>query len=315
MFYRPAGEFHSVELIGVSPAFLRLVHGGIRCFGQILRTACIIWKDADADARRCYDFAAVYDHGFADGFDDLVSQNGGILGMRYVIQDDGEFVAAESGHTVFRPHASLKARPHDLQKLVARRVAHCVVNALEMVQVEKEQCHLAGMPLGAFQPLFQGRRKCEPVGQPCQGIMMRKLAHLLFRLFYKTYIGQNGNVVRYAAVIVLDDPDVLPCGKHLSVLAPVPYLALPLTVMFKGFPELLVERRPMPPGLLQPGVLAHDFLCRKTGDVCVGVVDRDDVPVGIRDQDGLGGAVEHRSGLAQSSFSPLTVTDVGECGD
>ncbi len=136
------------ELVVVAALLLGLVHGGIRALDERLGVDAVLGEDADSD--RCGDVElAPFDmEGIADGFEDLLGDERGVLGMTELGQEQRELVAAEAGHRVAVAHARLNPRRHGLQKLVADVVAEGIVDDLETIEVEEQHGHARVVTLG-----------------------------------------------------------------------------------------------------------------------------------------------------------------------
>ena len=109
-----------------------------------------------------------------------------LVGIRHLVEDDPELVAAEAGDGVARPQAGDQALPNVHQQSIARGVADALVDDLEAIEVEQDDADLARAlgPRG-------GEGMGDPVGQ--------ELA-----------IGQAGRrVVEGAALGGVDEPGVV----------------------------------------------------------------------------------------------------------
>ena len=116
--------------------------------------------------------------GRAHRFADPSRQHGGVERLLDAGLDDGEFVAAEARDGVGLAHAAAQPLGHDLEQLVADRMAERVVDALEVVEVEIEHRKLAAAP-DAGQRLGQPLAKQQAVGQVGERVVARHVRDLL----------------------------------------------------------------------------------------------------------------------------------------
>src|SRR5690606_10649141 len=128
-------------------------------------------------------------------FDELPGQQRGGIGIADLLEDDGEFVAAETGDQVLGTHAPAQPLGYDLQQPVAGGVAEAVVDVLEAVQVKEKQCQPPLVTFGPFQGMFQAGGEQQPVGQSGEDVVVGLAPEPLFRLLDAGDVGEQGDVV------------------------------------------------------------------------------------------------------------------------
>ena len=107
-------------------------------------------------------------------------QRGGIRRLGDADLHDGELVAAHAGDGVGLAHQRAQPIGHQLQQLVAGRMAQRVVDVLEVVEVEQVGGHdLAA--LDARQRLLQALVEQHAVGQAGQRVVQRHVRDLGLR--------------------------------------------------------------------------------------------------------------------------------------
>jgi hypothetical protein len=98
------------ELAIVSALFFRLIHGGVRGFDQRLGVGAVLGEDADADGGGDVELASFDVERVADGFEDFLRDERGVLGVRELGEEQRELVAAEAGDGVAVAYARLQRR-------------------------------------------------------------------------------------------------------------------------------------------------------------------------------------------------------------
>ena len=115
---------------------------------------------------------------FAHGF----GLRGGFLGvLAQVFQHHHEFVAAQARHGVALAHAGGQALGDLLQQQVADVVAEGVVERLEVVQVDEQQCAISSAAGAGRQRLLQPVEQQPAVGQAGQRVVEGQRLDLVFR--------------------------------------------------------------------------------------------------------------------------------------
>jgi hypothetical protein len=125
------------EAESVSALAFRLVEGCIGEAHQILAVDAVVRCDRNTDGDADADRRAADLERLGDGIEDSASERIRVLRGAQPGLDDREFVAAEAGEGVARPQQLLEPARHELDELVAGRVAVGVVDILEAVEVEE----------------------------------------------------------------------------------------------------------------------------------------------------------------------------------
>jgi len=155
-----------------APAVLGRVHRRIGRFQQVRQRVGILGKDRHAKRGRHAQMLAGKRKILGDARQDLGGHQFRLAVVPDVAQHDGELIAAHPRNDVARPYRATNAVGDRAQHVVAYRVAQCLVQMLEMVQIEQQQCH-ATTPQACLEeqrlaPLVQFRA----IGQPCQRVML-----------------------------------------------------------------------------------------------------------------------------------------------
>ena len=95
--------------------------------------------DADTGADAHLDVVGELVGGFQH-LDDVFGHAGRILGLGDLLQQHGEFVAAETGQRVDAAQPVGQALCYLLQQFVAGQMAEIVVDVLEAVEIHHQQC-------------------------------------------------------------------------------------------------------------------------------------------------------------------------------
>ncbi len=130
----------------------------------------VVRKHADADGRSHGVLHAVQHVGASNHGPHLPGHLGcGLLAVD-VVQDHGELVPADARGRVRLAGAAQDALPDRLQDLIPHLVPESVVDALEVVEVDEQQAHLASVALGVGQGLGHAVQEQMPVGQSGEGV-------------------------------------------------------------------------------------------------------------------------------------------------
>ena len=88
--------------------------------------------------------------------------------------DDGKFIAAKPGNGIGLPRTLQQARADGLQKGIADRMAECIVDRLELIEIEAQQRQALAPPcLG--NRLFEPLAEQHAVRQVGQRIVVRQM--------------------------------------------------------------------------------------------------------------------------------------------
>ena len=103
-------------------------------------------------------------------------------GLRLVdgamVKNHRKLIATQPGHRVVRTHRLTDQLADLLQKLIASRVATRIVDELELVQVDEQQCVLHAVLMRFFKRALQAAFKLGTVKQPGQHVMRGAVGHL-----------------------------------------------------------------------------------------------------------------------------------------
>ena len=114
--------------------------------------------------------------------DDPPRQNGGILVRFDVLLEHHEFVAAEARHEILRAQHGAQPVGDRAQQLVAAWMTQGVVDLLELVEVDEQQCRqlLGFVPQG--QQTADLVTEIDPVGKRGQFVVTRQMTDPGFRV-------------------------------------------------------------------------------------------------------------------------------------
>ena len=175
---RALTEVFGVELVARATAGLGgeqrgvgLLHQGVRVGIGGGRAGGV--AHGDADAGRDEDVVAVDAAQRRQRFDQAQRDPVQLRVVDAVVDQHGEFVAAEPRDRVLAAQAGAQALRHHHQQPVTRGVAERVVDVLEVVQVEHQH--------GLHRPLVQPLREAGAVDQPGQHVLERQRVQLALR--------------------------------------------------------------------------------------------------------------------------------------
>src|SRR5690606_13549598 len=160
-----------IELEGIPPVLLGMVHGDIGVLDQRFGVGTVIGPDADADADRQVQLMAIQLVRLGQAGDDLfgdVAELGRTAGLG---QQQNEFIAALPADGIGTPHAALQAQAVLLQQPVADPSSQRVVDLLEAVHIDEHQGNPPAMPGRQYQALVQAIQQQHAVRQPGQGVV------------------------------------------------------------------------------------------------------------------------------------------------
>src|SRR5579859_6841060 len=98
-----------------------------------------------------------------------------------LLQDDEEFVPADSCHEVARPEARTQAARDLDQDAVAGAVPVRVVHGLESIEIDEKGGEARGAPSRALYGLLERRAEAGPVGETRQGVAVGERSDVLPR--------------------------------------------------------------------------------------------------------------------------------------
>ena len=108
--------------------------------------------------------------------DDAPGQAGGLLVRTDILLEHHEFVAAEARHEILRAQHGAQPVGYRAQQLVAARMAQGVVDLLELVEVDEQQCRQLLGIVRYRQQTLDLVAKIDPVGKRGQFVVARQMA-------------------------------------------------------------------------------------------------------------------------------------------
>ena len=163
-------------------AGLGLVHRGIGSPEQLIGVDLVARRLGDADAGVNRDPPVAQGDRPADGGRDTLAGAPRALRPPALLQDDRELVAAEPSCGVAAPHRPGQARADLPEHGVAGRVAHGVVDRLELVKVQAEDRERPVVPAVAGGGVGQPVAEQGPVGQAGERVVKRLVGQLVGQL-------------------------------------------------------------------------------------------------------------------------------------
>src|SRR5205823_241796 len=118
-------------------------------------------------------------------------------------RDDSELVASEARHGVARAQCAPQSPPDLPQQEVSARMAQCVVDLLEAIEVEQHDGETTSLALRLQQRLPRTIREERAVGQTSQPVMQRLVFDPL-ELFLESLLGATKG---FLASLSLGDVD------------------------------------------------------------------------------------------------------------
>src|SRR6185295_5593995 len=201
-----AGVHRAVEdLVARAALGLRAVHRGVRVAQHVLGLLVAGLAHRDADRGGADDLLALELDGVLQRALDALGDPDRVAGLVDVLEQHGEFVAAEAGDGVAGADGLLEA-PRGLdQELVAGAVAHGVVDELEAVEVEEEDAEeavlLAARVLDAVAEAVDEERA---VGEAGEGVVQGVVDELLLGELALGGVGLRADHAVGAAAAVAD---------------------------------------------------------------------------------------------------------------
>src|SRR6185312_2987396 len=102
---------------------------------------------------------------------------GGILSMRYLREQNHEFIAASAAHRIRAAHATPQALCYRLQQPVADAVAESVVDVLEAIQIEEQHRQFLPMAVRYGDRLRQAVIENDSVWNVRETVVLREIGH------------------------------------------------------------------------------------------------------------------------------------------
>ena len=173
------------------------VHHGIGVGDELFR---ILALDGDARAGVHMELVAEHRERPVEVLGDARGDAHGLL-LVSVLQQHGEFIAAEAGDGVFGPDAEQEALGDPRQHEVAGVVTEAVVDDLEVVQVEEQDRHASAAALLARQRVAHAIDEESPVGQPGEAVVGRLASQLLLEGFALAYVAGIEHDAAHAGIV------------------------------------------------------------------------------------------------------------------
>ena len=216
----------------VAASRLGLVHGEVGALQQFVDARLMTAEQGDADAGRTAIFLAAELIGLIERAEHL-SGSGLRPGRRFaagvaeVLDHEHKFVTTESGHRIAFPHAGLQAACHLDQQSVAHIVTERVVERLEVVQIQEQQCTITAVAAAGGHRLLQAIEQQAPIGQVSQRIVEGKVADFFLGRLACGNVLKHADVMTGCAVLILDGGDGQPFGVGLTAPASIDDFTLP----------------------------------------------------------------------------------------
>ena len=154
-------EMPCVPALGLCP-----IHGIVGIGEQCPRILGVSRERAYADARAHANLAILHWQRLPDGGQDSLREIGERFLIAEFLQQQDEFIAAETRGDVAFAHAFGDAPCRFLERDVADVMAQRIVDLLQVIEVDIEQCHPAVAPLGAAHGLLQAVLKLAALARP-----------------------------------------------------------------------------------------------------------------------------------------------------
>ena len=154
---------------------LRKIHGHIGILGQGLHVVAIVRKYGDTDAPRRTALMPGKNDGRQQGSENLFRNICDLLPIVNPVENDDELVAAKPGDEVAFAYATLDPFGYLDQQHVASPVPERVVDDLEAVEIDEEQCAPATAAMGRPDRLLKQLMKDHTVRQTGQLVVRRQI--------------------------------------------------------------------------------------------------------------------------------------------
>ncbi len=186
--FERAARFHArvhrdlEEAVGAAAVGLGAVHRQVGVLQEFVRIDGVLRRQRDADGGVGDELVAADVVRRGHRRENARDQRGDVVGLREIVADDGELVAAEPGDEIGLVDAGAQPHRHFLEQFVADRMAEAVVDALEAVEIEIEQRQPAAMAAHALERLLELLAEQHAVRQARQRVVMREMRDAPFRL-------------------------------------------------------------------------------------------------------------------------------------
>ena len=242
--------------------------------------------------------------------ENLVGDERSVEFRRHACQHDDEFVAAEPRHDVALAHAGQKALGNLDEQQIAGVMPQGIVDDLETVHVDEHDRQLPVLAAGSEQGLSQPGFEVVAVEEAGQRIVPGEVVDARFGGLAFADVGEAGNVVGNATLVVVDHRDRSPLRIGDAVLAQVPQLTLPVARLAQRRPHCLIGLRRRLVRSEDSRILAAQVVDRVPGIAGQRAVDRHDAIARVGNEDGLATVFEHLGVEPQGFLVALAVGDV-----
>ena len=139
-------------------------------------------RHRDADAGADLDQVIVDLVALAEMIDDAPGETGGVLVRSDVLLEHHEFVAAEPRHEILRAQHLAQPVGDRAQQLVAAGMTERVVDLLELIEVDEQQCRQLLGIMRNRQKTLDLVAEIDPVGKRGQFVVARQMGDSGFRV-------------------------------------------------------------------------------------------------------------------------------------
>ena len=246
---------------------------------------------------------------------DLVGHVQGVMGCRLLLrgkvgEQDAELVARDACDDISLAHGMGQAFGHCLEQGVSQLLAAGVVEGLETVDIESDQCaEMAGAPRQT-QRLCHAFQQQGAVGEAGERIVESQPVDLRLGLFFGSDVFLDRDKMGDAPVRLADRADDGVFGVFAAILALVVELALPDLAIAQGLPEIIVCSLRRLARMQHARILAKDFLAVVAGVANECFVDIFDVAREVGDDDAFRTLFHRQRELAQLLLVHLAGGDV-----
>ena len=174
-----------------------------------------------------------------------------------VFQQHQKLIAAQAGHGVAFAHTSRQAQRNLLQQDIAHVMAQCVVQGLEVVQIEAQQRAMQAGARTGGKRLLQTVQHEAAVGQVCQRVIKGQMLDLARGLGTLGDVAERADIVGDFAPIIRDGGDAHEVEVDRPAFAAVPDFAFPFTGVREAAPHGVEKGLVMVARREKAGTLAH----------------------------------------------------------
>ena len=180
-------------------------------------------------------------NGYAQAFQDALTDVGNALGQAGVTDDDDELVTTQPRHRIAVADAGFQPPGHLDQQLVPHIVAETVVDRLEMVEIDEQKGYAMIVPAGDRDSLLDPFRQQQAVGQSGQRVVIGLMLDLLVLAMQIGDIVEDRHIAAGPPGGIEHLGDRRPFKEDLAILAAVPDLPLPIAFVLQIAPQNIGE--------------------------------------------------------------------------